>query len=117
MQTNNSFLSAAPQAENFWLLPNWYTHLAAHTFITTFIPIPKDALELLKEGALDDLDEEERIDAMMIEELRQPMAEIPGNCFLCVDSCAPTDTERFRVKGGSVYSPRSAWRILPSGTL
>lgn len=113
MNNSANFFSAAPvQAEDFHLLPNWYTHLAAHTFITTFVPLPKDAVELLKEGALDDLDEEERIDNMMIEELRQPMAEIPGNCFICVDSCAPTDTERFRSKGGAVYSPRSAWRIL-----
>ena len=114
MQTErNSFFSPAPiAAEDFRRMPNWYTQLAAHTFITTFVPLPKDAIELLKEGELDDLDEEERIDQMMIEELRQPMAEIPGNCFLCVDSCAPTDTDRFRAKGGAVYSPRSAWRIL-----
>ena len=96
----------------FWLLPQWYTQLAAHTFITTFVPLPKDAIALLQAGELDDLDEEERIDSLMIEELRQPMAEIPGNCFVSVDSCAPTDTERFRAKGGAVYSPRSAWQIL-----
>ena len=101
-----------PSAGNFWLLPQWYTQLAAHTFITTFGPLPKDALALLQAGELDDLDEEERIDSLMIEELRQPMAEIPGNCFICVDSCAPTDTERFRAKGGAVYSPRSAWQTL-----
>ena len=113
MQTNNIF-SAAPafSAEQFCLLPHWYPQLAAHTFITTFIPLPTDAVELLKEGAFDDLDEEERIDNMMIEELRQPMAEIPGNCFVCVDSCAPTDTPRFQSKGGAVYSPRSAWKNL-----
>ncbi|MBE6384964.1 MAG: hypothetical protein E7048_04765 [Lentisphaerae bacterium] len=99
-------------AGNFWLLPQWYPQLAAHTFITTFVPLPKDAIALLKAGELDDLDEEERIDTLMIEELRQPMAEIPGNCFVCVDSCAPTDTERFRAKGGAVYSPRSAWQTL-----
>lgn len=110
--SNNIFSPAPIAAEDFWRMPNWYTQLAAHTFITTFVPLPKDAIELLKAGELDDLDEEERIDNMMIEELRQPMAEIPGNCFLCVDSCAPTDTERFRAKGGAVYSPRSAWRIM-----
>ena len=32
----------------FSLLPNWYTQLAAHTFITTFVPLPKEAVELLK---------------------------------------------------------------------
>ena len=96
----------------FWMLPQWYTRLAAHTFITTFVPLPKDAIELLKAGEFADLEEEERIDAMMIEELRQPMAEIPGSCFVGVDSCAPTDTERFRVKGGAVYSPKSAWQVL-----
>ena len=101
-----------PSAGNFWLLPQWYTQLAAHTFITTFVPLPKDALALLQAGELDELDVEERIDSLMIEELRQPMAEIPGNCFICVDSCAPTDTERFRAKGGAVYSPRSAWQTL-----
>ena len=113
MQVNSVFPAPpAMSSGEFSLLPNWYTQLAAHTFITTFVPLPKEAVELLKEGAFDDLDEEERIDNMMIEELRQPMAEIPGNCFVCVDSCAPTDTERFLNKGGAVYSPRSAWRNL-----
>ena len=109
---SESIKTSAENSGNFWLLPHWYPQLSAHTFITSFIPLPAEALELLKEGALEDLDEEERIDAMMIEELRQPMAEIPGNCFVCVDSCAPTDTERFRAKGGAVYSPRSAWKNL-----
>ena len=108
----NTLLSPATVPEPFWLLPHWYPQLAAHTFITTFVPLPKDAIALLQQGELDDLDEEERIDTLMIEELRQPMAEIPGNCFICVDSCAPTDTERFRIKGGAVYSPRSAWQLL-----
>ena len=103
---------STPCPEPFWLLPHWYPQLAAHTFITTFVPLPKDAIALLQQGELDDLDEEERIDTQMIEELRQPMAEIPGNCFICVDSCAPTDTERYRIKGGAVYSPRSAWKLL-----
>lgn len=98
--------------KDFWLLPKWYPQLAAHTFITSFVSLPAEAVELLKEGSLDDLDEEERIDDMMIEELRQSMAEIPGNCFVCVDSCAPTDTDRFRIKGGAVHSSRSAWRLL-----
>ena len=105
-------LNASAADDRFWLLPQWYTQLAAHTFIKTFVPLPKDAIALLKAGELDDLDEEERIDNLMIEELRQPMAEIPGNCFVCVDSCAPTDTDRFRAKGGAVYSPRSAWQTL-----
>ena len=54
MQTErNSFFSPAPiAAEDFWRMPNWYTQLAAHTFITTFVPLPKDAIELLKEGEL-----------------------------------------------------------------
>ena len=48
----------------------------------------------------------------MIEDLRQPMANIPGNCFVTVDRCAPTDTERFRSKRGAVFSPESAWKFL-----
>ena len=96
----------------FWLLPNWYTQLSAHTFITAFVPLGPTAVELLKQGSFDDLDEEEKVSDEVIEELRQPMSEIPGNCFVCVDSCAPTDTERFRAKGGAVYSPESAWKFL-----
>ncbi|MBR2373256.1 MAG: hypothetical protein IKA87_03390 [Lentisphaeria bacterium] len=96
----------------FWLMPNWYTQLAAHTFITTFVPLGSEVIGLLKDGALEDLDEEERLSSQIIEELRQPMSEIPGNCFVCVDSCAPTDTERFALKGGAVHSAESAWKYL-----
>ena len=96
----------------FWLMPNWYTQLAPHTFITGFVPLSREAIELLKNGSLEDLDEEDRITAQVIADLSQPMAEIPGNCFTCVDSCAPTDTERFAGKGGAVHSPESAWKFL-----
>ena len=96
----------------FWLMPNWYTQLAAHTFITAFIPLNPRTVELLKQGSFDDLDEEEALSAQVIEELRQTMSGIPGSSFVCVDSCAPTDTERFRTKGGAVSSPENAWKFL-----
>ncbi|MEI3001128.1 MAG: hypothetical protein V8T86_09565, partial [Victivallis sp.] len=50
--------------------------------------------------------------ASILEDLRQPLGAIPGNAFACVDCCAPTDTERFELKRGAVFSPESTWKYL-----
>lgn len=100
-------------AHNFCLIPNWYPSLAAHTFLTSFVKLRSEAVEALAEG-LDGkscpLDSE--ISRQVIADLREPMSSVPGNCFVTVDSCAPTDTERFKSKRGAVYSPLSAWKYL-----
>ncbi len=103
--------------EDFLRLPNWYPVLAGHTFLTSFVKLRAPALAALADGENAD-DYEEDDDAVnpaveeVLEDLRQPMAAIRGNCFVCVDCCAPTDTERFYNKRGAVYSPKSAWKYL-----
>ncbi len=104
-------------AEDFLRMPVWYPVLAGHTFLTSFVKLRAPALAALAEGVTpedyeDDDDEVNPAVEETIEDLRQPMAAIPGNCFVCVDSCAPTDTERFYNKRGAVYSPKSAWKYL-----
>ena len=97
---------------DFLRTPVWYPVLAGHTFLTTFVKLRKDALNILIAGGDFDREEEGRNPAVkrVIEDLRQPMAAIPGNCFVSVDRCAPTDTERFAGKRGAVFSPESAWK-------
>ena len=99
---------------DFLRTPVWYPVLAGHTFLTTFVKLRKDALNILIAGGDFDREEEGRNPAVkrVIEDLRQPMAAIPGNCFVSVDRCAPTDTERFAGKRGAVFSPESAWKYL-----
>ena len=99
---------------DFLRTPVWYPVLAGHTFLTSFVKLRKDALNILIAGGDFDREEEGRNPAVkrVIEDLRQPMAAIPGNCFVSVDRCAPTDTERFAGKRGAVFSPESAWKYL-----
>lgn len=99
------------EANDFLRLPNWYPVLAGHTFLTSFVKMRSDVIAALAAG---ETGERERSMAVssILEDLRQPLGAIPGNAFACVDSCAPTDTERFRAKRGAVFSPTSTWKYL-----
>lgn len=98
--------------QNFLRAPVWYPVLAAHTFLTSFVKLRSDAQSLLASGDEMDSGERKRISKDVIEDLRQPMSVIPGNCFSFTDLFAPTDTERFEAKRGAVFSPESAWKFL-----
>lgn len=92
-------------------VPEWYAALEPYTWDTKFVKLRKEGIAALAVG----MDENQAQDFLyspegkgMMSELAEPMSDIPGNSFVFVDSCAPTDTERFATKGGAVYSPRSA---------
>ena len=95
----------------FLRIPEWYPVLAAHTFLTTFVRLRSEA-QLLLAGKLADDRAVEEISERIIADLRQPLSSISGPCFISVDTCAPTDTERFAKKGGAVFSAESVLRIL-----
>lgn len=103
-------------SEDFLRMPIWYPVLAGHTFLTSFVKLRASALRALIDGETEeDCEDDDDLNPAVeevIEDLRRPMAAIPGNCFVCVDRCAPTDTERFYGKRGAVYSPQSAWKYL-----
>jgi len=88
----------------------WYPLLATHTFLTSFVKLRPEAIEALANG-LTKAGDSPAV-AAAIEDMRLPMSNILGNCFVSVDDCAPTDTERYINKLGAVYSPESAWRYL-----
>ena len=97
--------------EKFFRVPQWYMDLSPWTWDTRFVKLRKDVIEALASG----MDEEQAQEYLysdagkkIMGELSGPMGDIPGNAFVFVDCCAPTDTERFESKGGAVYSPRSA---------
>lgn len=92
---------------DFCKIQNWYPALSGNTFPTSFIKLQPEEVEALADGALDG-----PIAYNVIKRLKQPMHYIPGNCFVSVDTCSPTDTERFKSKRGAVYSPESAWNFL-----
>lgn len=96
--------------ENFLRAPVWYPVLSGHTFLTSFVRLHPEAVAELAAGNPGDRKTAAVTDA--IESLRRPMSAIPGNCFAFVDCCAPTDTSRFELKRGAVFSPESAWRFL-----
>jgi len=97
--------------EDFLRTPVWYPVLAAHTFLTSFVRLKPEAVNALAMGEIVGGDSHPEV-REAIDSLRQPMSVIPGNCFTSVDTCAPTDTERFIYKNGAVFSPESAWRYL-----
>ncbi|HOK04757.1 MAG TPA: hypothetical protein P5270_02550 [Victivallales bacterium] len=86
---------------------NWYKSLANYTFPTSFVKLSDNEKELLVNG----IHEGEQI-TEAIHRLRGAMKVFFGNKFVFVDCAAPTDTERFRLKGGAVYSAESAWKYL-----
>lgn len=93
--------------KDFYKMQNWYPALAGNAFPTSFLKLQPEEVEALADGALNG-----PIAYNVITRLRLPMHYIPGNCFVSVDTCAPTDTERFKLKRGAVYSPESAWNFL-----
>ena len=99
------------EKNDFLKTPVWYPILAAHTFLTSFVRLRPEAITALAMGEIVGGKSHPEVEAA-IESLRQPMSVIPGNCFVSVDTCAPTDTERFIYKHGAVFSPESAWRYL-----
>ncbi len=97
--------------DKFFYAPEWYVALAPYTWETKFVKLRAESIKALSVG----MDEGQAQDFLfspegkaLMNELALPMANIPGNTFAFVDTCAPTDTERFANKGGAVYSPRSA---------
>jgi len=91
----------------FCRTPVWYPSLANHTFVTSFVRLRDEEIAALKNG------ENTTLPAIdVIQRLNEPMRKFKGNCFVTVDTVAPTDTERFTGKRGAVYSARSAWRFL-----
>lgn len=95
----------------FFRTPEWYMALSPYTWETKFVKLQKNMIAALASG----MDEEAAKKFLysaegksLMNDLALPMGDIPGNAFAFVDTCAPTDTERFSSKGGAVYSPRSA---------
>jgi hypothetical protein len=94
-------------SKNIYKISEWYQSLADHTFPTSFVKLSPDEI-----SALVQQDRESSFAKQVQKRLKLPMHYFPGNCFVCVDTAAPTDTERFESKRGAVYSPESAWRYL-----
>lgn len=95
----------------FFRAPEWYAALSGVTWNTKFVKLKEPVIQALAAGMNEDEAQEFLFSAggkEVMNDLAEPMSDIPGNAFAFVDSCAPTDTERFRSKGGAVYSPRSA---------
>jgi len=91
----------------FFKTSDWYQSLADHTFPTSFVKLNSTELDALAAGEIAGGPADE-----VQQRLKLPMSSFPGNCFVFVDTAAPTDTERFEGKRGAVYSPASAWRFL-----
>ncbi len=100
-------MMSAANSLNFCRTPVWYTSLANHTFVTSFVRLRDEEISALQKGEIDT-----PVARNVIHRLNEPMNSFKGNCFVFVDTAAPTDTERFAGKRGAVFSAKSAWRYL-----
>jgi len=96
------------------LVPSWYPALSSYTWDTRFVKLSPEAVAMFADGNGEKADEllYSPVAKDLMHDLDAPMSAIRGNAFVFVDSCAPTDTERFAAKGGAVYSARSAVNML-----
>lgn len=101
-----------PVKSNFCALPEWYSALAEWTFPTSFIRLKDEVITYLASGDEEREKQGDDFVSGVIEELGKVMSRMPGAKIVSVDSCSPTDTERFQTKRGAVHSPESAWRYL-----
>lgn len=90
-------------------MPVWYPSLAPYSFPTVFVKLRGDEIEALSRGA-----KTPPSGSDAIARLDHAMRAFSGNRFVGVDMAAPTDSERFELKRGAVYSANSAWRVLAS---
>ena len=103
------------RTDDFLRVPVWYPALSPYTWDTRFVKLNPEAVALLAAGKSGQEDEDPLYSPAaksLMHAMEVQMAEIPGNAFVFVDRCAPTDTERFASKGGAVYSARSALNNL-----
>ena len=96
----------------FFRIPKWYPYLAAYAFQTAFVRLRPEAIAFLASSDEERKNFDRSVSRQVVSDLKVPMSRIHGNCFTSVDVCSPTDTERFKKKGGAVYSPESAWKFI-----
>ena len=92
---------------NAFRMPEWYPKLYKHCFPTVFLELSAEELDALTLGQTDS----ETV-RHFLPELKRVMSNFPAPRFFSVDTVAPTDTERFKLKRGAVHSAASAWKIL-----
>jgi len=100
--------------KEFLSTPGWYPRLGAYSAFTTFVALPKEAVDYLAAGdreraGFEDLD---GLNGRMNELFSRPLEAFSGYVFVSVDRCAPTDTVRFRERYGAVHRSKQIWDIL-----
>jgi hypothetical protein len=105
MTTMTIFSDNSPQ--DVFKTSFWYNSLSNYTFPTTFLKLSDEEKKLLSDG----VSEGDKV-AAVISRLNGAMKAFFGSKFVFLDRVAPTDTERFKLKNGAVYSAASAWKYL-----
>jgi hypothetical protein len=93
--------------KNIYGISNWYLTLADYTFPTTFVKLREAEVQLIA----DDVRDGEEVKSL-IKRIGNAQKAFSGGTFISADILSPTDTERFKHKGGSVHSAQSAWNNL-----
>lgn len=91
-------------------LPNWYPKLSAFSLPTAFVALAPEEIKALADGEKSSCTAAKQV----IARIKPLLVNFSYFRFFSVDLAAPTDTERFKAKGGSVRSAKSAWDVLAS---
>jgi hypothetical protein len=97
--------------KNIYGISNWYLTLADYTFPTTFVKLRESEVKLIA----DDVREGEEVQSL-VKRIGNAQKAFSGGTFISADVLAPTDTDRFNNKRGSVHSAQSAWDNLVNST-
>ena len=93
--------------KNVYGISNWYLTLADYTFPTTFVKLRESEVKLIA----DDVRKGDEVKSL-IKRIGNAQGAFSGGTFISADILAPTDTDRFKNKKGSVHSAQSAWDNL-----
>ena len=92
-------------------ISTWYTSFGNYTFPSSFIRLNES-----EKDALLNKDTSSKISRSVIDKLDYVIDHLPGSCFLHADSCAPTDSAKFKASDFSVKKGQTAWEILIEST-
>ncbi len=84
----------------------WYPSLSCFTFPTIFIRLKPFEIESLISTIVP------VPPSQLIKNIQRAIVNLPGNCFIHADCCAPTDSPLYQKKNGAVNSGTIGWEIL-----
>ncbi len=88
-------------------ISNWYPTLADYTLPATFVKLKEKELKLIANKV-----EKGSAVESIISRIKQAKSSFSRKVFVSADILTPTDTDKFKIKKGAIYSAKSIWKNL-----